>query len=117
MSLPHINSWGKLWICLTKRDAKIQCAHCLSMADISQACNHIVAAFFRVEAAILARLNNPACTAKASEWLPNHTKVQTIYMRDISCKREDFCTCGARKRALVSSPKSIMIHSLIVILH
>jgi len=95
----------KLWICLEKRDTKVQCAHCSCMAGMSQTSNHIAAALFRVEAAIRAGLNNPACTAKACEWLPNRTKVQPMKMRDINFKRDDFGTHGKRKRALVSSPK------------
>ena len=95
----------KLWICLKKSDAKIQCAHCSCIAGMSQTCNHIAAALFRVEAAIRAGLNNPACTAKACEWLPNRSKVHPMKMRDIDFKREDFGTHGKRKRALVSSPK------------
>ena len=95
----------KLWICIQKKGAKIQCAHCSCMAGMSQTCNHVAAALFRVEAAIRAGLNNLSCTAKSCEWLPNRKKVQPMKMKDINFKREDFGTRGKRKRALVLSPK------------
>ena len=70
------------------------------MAGMSQTCNHVAASLFRVEAAIGAGLNNPSCTAKPCQWLPNRTNVQPMKMRDIDFRREDFGAHGKRKQAL-----------------
>ena len=95
----------KLWICAEKKTGKIQCAHCSCMAGMSQTCNHVAAALFRVEAAVRVGLTNPACTAKANEWLPNRNRVQSMKMKDIDFKRDDFGKRGKKTRSLVSSPK------------
>ena len=57
----------KLWICISKADAKIKSAHCNCMAGMSQSCNHVAALLFRVEAAVRLGLTNPSCTTKPCE--------------------------------------------------
>ena len=95
----------KLWIIVDKKIAKIQTAHCSCMAGLSETCNHVAAALFRVEAAVRLGLTNPACTSSASEWLPNRQEVVPSKVKDIVFNRDDFAQRGKKKRALVETPK------------
>ncbi len=98
--VPH-----KLWVCLKKESGQIQCSHCTCMAGLSQVCNHVAAALFRIEAAVRMGLNNPSCTSKPNAWLPNNKEVQPLKLKDIKLKRADFGTRGKKKSELNSSPK------------
>ena len=49
----------KLWICVSKKDAVIKASYCSCMAGMSETCNHVAAALFRVEAAVRLGLTNP----------------------------------------------------------
>jgi len=92
--VPH-----KLWICISKEDGKVLKAHCTCMG------NHIAAALFRVEAAIRLGLNNPACTTKACEWLPNRKAVEPVKIKNMNLNRENFGKRGRVSRRLLSTPK------------
>ena len=98
--VPH-----KLWICLCKGSGKIMTAHCSCMAGLSQVCNHIAAALFRIEAAIRMGLNNPSSTSKSCEWLPNNKKVVPVRLQDLKLGRADFGSRRAKKSELNCSPK------------
>ena len=95
----------KLWICITKKDGKVLKAHCTCMAGMGSTCNHVVAALFRVEAAMRLGLSNPACTTKACEWLPNRKDVQPMKIRDMNFNRENFGKQRKSTRRLISTPK------------
>jgi len=58
------------------------------MAGMGSTCNHIAAALFRVEAAIRLGLNNPPCTTKACEWLPNRKDVEPVKIKNLNLNRE-----------------------------
>ena len=75
------------------------------MAGMSQTCNHVAAALFRVEAASRLGLNNPSCTSKPCEWLPNNKAIQPTKINDMDIGRSDFGKKGKRKASLNSSPK------------
>ena len=63
------------------------------MAGMSQTCNHIAAALFRIESAVRNGLNNPACTSKPNQWLPGGKSVG-----DIPAKIKDFGTRGKKRK-------------------
>ena len=95
----------KLWVIFNKKSAKVMCAHCTCMAGLSQTCNHIAAALFRIEAAVRNGLTNPACTSEKSEWLPNRGEVAPKKVADMNFNRDDFGQRGKKKRSLVGTPK------------
>ena len=98
----------KLWLVINKRSAKIMSAHCTCMAGLSQTCNHVAAALFRIEAAVRSGLTNPSCTSTISEWLPNRKEVKPCKVKNINFDREDFGGRGKqKKRSFVSTPKKI----------
>lgn len=98
--VPH-----KLWVCICKEDGQIFKAHCTCMAGVSQTCNHIAAALFRIEAAVRMGLTNVSCTAKSCEWLPNNKLVKAVKIKDLKLSRSDFGRRGKKKAELNCSPK------------
>ena len=69
------------------------------MAGMSQICNHIVAALFRIESAVRNGLTNPACTSKPNQWLPGGKSVGDIpaNIKDLKFERDNFGTRGKKK--------------------
>ena len=98
--VPH-----KLWVCLNKETGKILSTHCSCMAGMSQVCNHVAAALFRIEAAVRMGLNNPSCTSQSCVWLPNNKEVQPVKIKDLKLGRADFGTRGKKKAEPNCSPK------------
>ncbi|XP_057290858.1 uncharacterized protein LOC130613546 [Hydractinia symbiolongicarpus] len=94
----------KLWLILEK-SGKIMSCHCTCMAGMSQTCNHVAAALYRIEAAVRIGLTNTACTSTANEWLPNRKQVAPTKIKDLNFSRDNFSDRGKRKRPLVSTPK------------
>ena len=80
----------KLWLCLCKETGKIYATHCTCMAGMSQTCNHVAAALFRIEAACRMGLNNPSCTSKPCAWLPNNQSVRPVKISDLKLERDNF---------------------------
>lgn len=80
----------KLWLCLCKETGKILTTHCTCMAGMSQTCNHVAAALFRIESACRMGLNNPPCTSKACAWLPNNQPVKPMKISDLKLGRDNF---------------------------
>ena len=80
---------------------------------MSETCNHVAAALFRVECAMRVGLTNPACTAKPCEWMPNRKEVQNKKVKDMCLGRETFDTRNSKrgkpKRKFMPTPKKIMI--------
>ena len=97
----------KFWFYIEKQTVKIQSAYCSCMAGMSQTCNHVAAALFRMEAAARTGLTNPSCTEKSCQWFPNRKKVQPMRLKDINFSRSDFGKRGKKTRPLVSTPKKI----------
>lgn len=95
----------KLWICLEKQSGKILRSHCTCMAGLSQTCNHVAAALFRIESASRLGLNNPSCTSAACTWLPNNKTVEPVKIRDLKLKRENFGKRGKKETELNSMEK------------
>ena len=80
----------KLWLCLCKETGKIYAMHCTCMAGMSQTCNHVAAALFRIEAACRMGLNNPPCTSKLCAWLPNNQSVKPVKISDLKLESDNF---------------------------
>ena len=100
-SLSVNNPFHQLWILLEKT-GKIRACHCSCMAGMSQTCNHVAAAMYRIEAAVRNGLTNPSCTSKPNEWLPGSKAVADIpsKIKELQFEREDFGTRGKKKRSL-----------------
>ena len=77
------------------------------MAGMSETCNHVTAAMFRIEAAIRLGLTNPASTSTAKEWLPCHKEVSPVKIKNLNFNMEDLGQRGKKKRSIVSTPKKI----------
>ncbi|XP_077492150.1 uncharacterized protein LOC144103258 [Amblyomma americanum] len=56
------------WL-LIKEDGQVQAAHCTCKAGLGEACSHIGAVLFYIEAAVKRR-DGQACTDKENAWLP-----------------------------------------------
>ena len=95
----------KLWLCLCKETGKILVTHCTCMAGMSQTCNHVAAALFRVESACRMGLNNPSCTSTACQWLPNNKVVEPVKIKDLKLKREGFGKRGKKQAGLNTAKK------------
>ena len=102
----HVSEYHKLWI-IVEKAGKIVACHCNCMNGMSQTCNHVAAAMFRVESAVRNGLTNPACTSKPNQWLPESQAVADITGRicDLDFSRHDFDTRGKKKRPLASSER------------
>ena len=98
--MPH-----RLWICLEKQTGKVLCTHCTCMAGMSQTCNHVAAALFRIESASRLGLNNPACTSTSCEWLPNRKAVEPTKIKDLKLKRDSIGKSGKPVQELKSVKK------------
>ena len=101
------DSYHKLWLVIEKKTANIRSCHCTCMAGMSETCNHVAAAMFRIEAAVRLGLTNPACTSSANQWLPCHKEVVPVKIKNLNFNREDFGQRGKKKRSLVSTPKKV----------
>ena len=53
----------KLWICVNKKDGKILKSFCSCMAGMSETCNHVAAALFILEAAVVMGFTRPSSTS------------------------------------------------------
>ena len=80
----------KLWLIIEKENAKIRSCHCTCMAGMSQTCNHVAGAIFRIEAAVRMGLSNPACTMVSNQWLPNRKDVLPVKIKNLDFSRENF---------------------------
>ena len=94
----------KLCIILEKSAISRSC-HCTCMAGMSETCNHVAAAIFRVKAAVHTGLTNPSCTSSANEWLPCRKDIEPTKIRGLNFDREDFAQRGKKKKTLLASPR------------
>ena len=94
----------KLWVCIDRKSSKIIVGHCTCMAGMSETCNHIAGMLFRLEAVNIAGLNNPSCTTKPCEWLPNRSKVEPKKIKDVCLDRDDIKK-RFTKKSVIPSPK------------
>eukprot|EP00794_Sanderia_malayensis_P012420 gene12420-biopygen9905 len=73
---------------------------------LSQTCNHVAAALFRIEAAVRMGLSNPSCTSKPNEWLPNNKDVEPVKIKNLKLVHGDFGRRGKDKKRLNPTPKT-----------
>ena len=101
----------KLWLCLCKETGKILATHCTCMAGMSQTCNHVAAALFRIQSACRMGLNNPSCTAKVCAWLPNNESVKPVKVSDLQLESDNF---GKKRKttAELNSSKKIKFNPI-----
>ena len=81
-----------------KKDGTILYAHCTYMADLGEACSHVVALLFCAEANTQAR-NNASTTSGANQWIwPTIQRVECASIADINLKKrrrvEPTSTCS-----------------------
>ncbi|XP_038066943.1 uncharacterized protein LOC119736969 [Patiria miniata] len=56
------------WIMINKSTGSVVAAHCMCMAGLGEACSHIAAVMFKLEAANRLGYTSQACTEKACSW-------------------------------------------------
>ena len=95
-----------LWV-ICQKNGKIRTCHCTCMAGMSQVCNHVAAALYRIESAVRNGLTNPACTSKPNQWLPGSKTVADIpaKIKDLKFERDDFGRRGKKKKTLQNQKK------------
>ena len=94
------------WVCLLKTSDKIVKAHRSCLAGMSQTCNHVAAALFRIESTVRLGLNSPSCTSRADTWLPYNKKVAPVKIKNLKLSRGDFGQRGKKKSEINCSCKN-----------
>ncbi|XP_077532449.1 uncharacterized protein LOC144144813 [Haemaphysalis longicornis] len=61
---------------LVKKDGTVINAHCTCMAGLGEACSHVSALLFRVEAEVKHGLNDPSSTSVECRWICPSTSVE-----------------------------------------
>uniref|UniRef100_A0A224Z122 Protein containing YqaJ domain n=1 Tax=Rhipicephalus zambeziensis TaxID=60191 RepID=A0A224Z122_9ACAR len=87
------------WI-IIKEDGMVKAAHCTCMAGLGEACSHIGAVLFYLEATASLR-DSQACTDKKNQWLPP-------YMTNVPCApicEIDFSSSSAKRQRLSEAGK------------
>ncbi|XP_037564416.2 uncharacterized protein LOC119443882 [Dermacentor silvarum] len=82
------------WL-LVKQDGMVEAAHCTCMAGLGEACSHIGALLFYLEAASNFR-DGQACTDKENAWLPPYSS--TVPCAPLA--HIDFASATTKKRRL-----------------
>ncbi len=69
------------WVCLEKKCGYVVCTHCTCMGGLGEACSHIAALLFAIEAATYLDLNNePASTSVKCIWNKYYKKEVRYYL-------------------------------------
>lgn len=88
------------WLLLNK-DGKVEVGHCTCMAGLGEACSHVSAVLYYLEAAVRRR-DGQACTDKENGWLPPYlSNVPPAKLSDI-----DFSSAAMKKRRLDGARKT-----------
>ncbi|EEC18278.1 conserved hypothetical protein, partial [Ixodes scapularis] len=82
------------WL-LLKPDGQVQGAHCTCMAGLGEACSHVGAVLFYLEA-VVRRTSSLACTDQANAWLPPRMQV----LECVPIAKIDFSSAKMKKRIL-----------------
>ncbi|CAN7999705.1 unnamed protein product, partial [Ixodes pacificus] len=96
------------WL-LIKPDGEVQVAHCTCMSGLGEACSHVGAVLFYMEA-VVRRRNDQACTDQDNAWLPPHDRVVDcvpIAKMDFSSSEMKKRKLDGEERAPVAAQKSI----------
>lgn len=75
-------------------DGELQVAHCTCMAGLGEACSHVGAVLFYIDA-VIKRQSESACTDKENAWLPPHIRVLEWSVGEI-----DFASSKMKKKML-----------------
>ncbi|CAN7976320.1 unnamed protein product [Ixodes persulcatus] len=82
------------WL-LVRADGVVELAHCTCMAGLGEACSHIAAVLFYLEAVVKQR-DGTACTDVANSWRP-------VYVKNVACcpiSKINFSSATAKKQHL-----------------
>lgn len=60
--------WHQCWVCLDKQTGYVITAHCSCKAGAGEACSHVAAVLFKIEAAVKLDLNQQSKTSVACVW-------------------------------------------------
>ncbi|CAN8007430.1 unnamed protein product [Ixodes pacificus] len=82
------------WL-LLKPDGQVQGAHCTCMAGLGEACSHVGAVLFYLEA-VVRRTSSLACTDQANAWLPPRMQV----LECVPIAKIDFSSAKMKKKIL-----------------
>ncbi|KAG0436600.1 hypothetical protein HPB47_017868 [Ixodes persulcatus] len=82
------------WL-LIKPDDEVLVAHCTCMSGLGEACCHVGAVLFYMEA-VVRRRNDQACTDQDNAWLPPHVRVVDC----VPIAKIDFSSSEMKKRKL-----------------
>nr|XP_054923052.1 uncharacterized protein LOC126524139 [Dermacentor andersoni] len=82
------------WL-LIKADGEVLCAHCTCMAGLGEACSHVGAVLFYLEA-VVTRRDGQSCTDGQNAWLPPH--LVSLECRPVA--EMDFESSAMKKRRL-----------------
>ncbi|XP_070389189.1 uncharacterized protein [Dermacentor albipictus] len=82
------------WL-LIKADGEVLCAHCTCMAGLGEACSHVGAVLFYLEA-VVTRRDGQSCTDGQNAWLPPH--LVSLECRPVA--EMDFASSAMKKRRL-----------------
>lgn len=83
------------WV-IVSTNGRVEAAHCTCMAGVAEACTHVAALLFKVEATVCIR-GTRTVTDESAYWVipGNMTKIQPEVAQNI-----DFSTAAAQKRGL-----------------
>lgn len=87
---------------LVGKDGTIISAHCTCMAGLGEACSHVSALLFRVEAEVKHGLNDPSSTSMECRWISPSTSAQAAEVVDIRFVKPE----TARKKKRTRDPAS-----------
>lgn len=82
------------WLVI-KEDGEVQAAHCTCKAGLGEACSHIAAVLFYIDAVVKSR-DGQACTDKVNAWLP--PTVRSVEPKRIS--NVNFASSTMKKRLM-----------------
>ena len=95
VSLPSLKTWTTI-----KQSGEVACAHCTCMAGIGEACSHIAAVLFTVEANTNMK-QQFSCTSLPCSWLPS--SFRSVAFAEIS--KIDFSTPTSKR---IQSQKKLL---------
>ena len=67
------------WVCLHKDDGSVKTGHCDCMARLEEACSHVAALLFKVEAAVKLGLTKESSTSQVCTWNQAYRVPQCLF--------------------------------------
>ncbi|XP_071800280.1 uncharacterized protein [Asterias amurensis] len=85
------------WVVINKLTGSVVAAHCMCMAGLGEACSHIAAILFKLEAANRLEYTTQACTEKACTWNRDFFKgaeLEPCTIQDLHFVKPRYDRCG-----------------------